>query len=430
MKLGINLDHPRGDKSSVHAYVDSEDLEKLEAHGFSYQPIEHPTRQARAEAWKEETKQKRSTGWAWDTHHNYETMVTLLQEVHRQYPNITRLFSIGKTRQGRDLWVMELSDKPGVNEPGEPEFKYVANMHGDEVVGREIVLRLIVEMCQTYYSPTESGETLWSRSNIRRLIDETDIFLMPSMNPDGYERNSRYNFNNQDLNRSFPDRITGVPGHLENEVSAVMNWIKTKNFVLSANYHGGEVVANYPWDGNQEHRSGLYSPSPDDELFKRLSLTYSLSHLNMYKNPYFTNGITNGADWYILYGGMQDWNYWAKGCFEITLEVSMTKFPRSSSLPDYWAENRQSMIAFMQLVHTGIKGFVRTTAGAPLAANITIQGIDHVVYTDPEFGDYYRLLAPRSAPYVIDVSVQGFSPQTFRFTLSEDHPLIVHDFTF
>ena len=69
-------------------------------------------------------------------YHNYTAMTAFLQGIAASYPQITRLFTIGTSVQGRNLWVLEISDNPGSNEPGEPEFKYVANMHGDEVVGR------------------------------------------------------------------------------------------------------------------------------------------------------------------------------------------------------------------------------------------------------------------------------------------------------
>ena len=74
----------------------------------------------------------------------------------------------------------------------------------------------------------------------------------------------------------------------------------------------------------------------------------------MKQNQFFTNGITNGAEvrlphssllprsgcisnnahqWYVLYGGMQDWNYVARGTFEVTVELSSTLirvvFPKS-----------------------------------------------------------------------------------------------------
>lgn len=67
--------------------------------------------------------------------HNYTTMVTWLKKYAEKYPNITDLYSAGKSVQGRELWVLVISDKPKEHEFLEPEFKYVGNMHGNEVRG-------------------------------------------------------------------------------------------------------------------------------------------------------------------------------------------------------------------------------------------------------------------------------------------------------
>lgn len=79
-----------------------------------------------------------------------------------------------------------------------------------------------------------------------------------------------------------------------------MNWSNSRNFVLSANFHGGALVANYAYDGTANH-ANVYSASPDDALFRYISLIYSQNHAKMFRSPYFTNGITNGGKHQINY---------------------------------------------------------------------------------------------------------------------------------
>jgi carboxypeptidase D len=65
-------------------------------------------------------------------------------------------------------------------------------------------------------------------------------------------KSQRENANDVDLNRNFPDQFRSSTSARQPETSAVMAWSASRHFVLSANFHGGDLVANYPYDGTPE----------------------------------------------------------------------------------------------------------------------------------------------------------------------------------
>ena len=297
-------------------------------------------------------------------HHDYEELTWFLKYYAKKYPDITNLYSIGYSVQNRKLWAMEISSNPGKHEPGRPEVKYVGNIHGNEATGRELLLLLIKNLCENYSKD----------EHVRDIVDTTAIHILPSMNPDGYEKAAvrgrknpiigRSNAKHVDLNRNFPDQFfpstTGPP---QPETKAVMEWMKSRPFVLSASFHSGALVALYPYDDSPSGQS-MYSATPDDDVFRRLAKTYSQSHPTMHlanpkwnctgeKEQHFIDGITNGANWYSLSGGMQDYNYVNSNCFEVTLELGCKRFPDASELKNYWDDNRAALMKFAKQVRLG-----------------------------------------------------------------------------
>ena len=92
----------------------------------------------------------------------------------------------------------------------------------------------------------------------------------------------------------------------------MIRWIMTYPFVCSANLHGGDLVANYPYDESRRPHSSQYTASPDDVTFRQLAETYALNHASMADpgretcdagSDTFKGGITNGARWYSVAGG-------------------------------------------------------------------------------------------------------------------------------
>lgn len=186
------------------------------------------------------------------TYHNFNEMTSLLKNISYQFPDLVKLYSIGKSTQGRQLWVAMVSKnaQEAGHELLRPHVKLIANMHGNEAVGRELLLQLLVYLVNSYPA----------NKQVKNLIDNTYIHLMPSMNPDGFEAakegqcsqgHGRGNANGFDLNRNFPDFF--APNHYnpddeQPETRAIRLWIDRVPFVLSANLHGGALVASYPFD--------------------------------------------------------------------------------------------------------------------------------------------------------------------------------------
>ncbi len=335
-----------------------------------------------------------------DEYHGNDAIAGFILELQDERPELFRVSSAGSSFEGRELWVLEISDNVQENED-EPEVVLISTMHGNEPVGTEMLLMFAQLVADEYDENT----------SLRQLVDETHITLMPMMNPDGNEAGQRYNAQGFDLNREFPDRLDdpyNVPEGHPKEVQVLMQFFQENSFSLGANMHTGALVANYPYDGNPEDQS-VYTACPDDAWYVDVCLTYSMLNPPMYNSTEFENGITNGADWYTINGGMQDWSYVMMGCPHITLELSDTFWPPENQLEQYWDENRDAIISFIEQAHRGIRGIVTdAVTGQPLQARIRVGENPIEVYTDGEVGDYHRLLLPGT--YDLIVEADGYLP--------------------
>jgi len=346
-------------------------------------------------------------------------------------PEIMRYYSIGKSVQGKTLLVVRLANQTALADSyspsssiespllaippnGKPKFKYIGNMHGDETVGRSILINLIEYLCYQYPKDEDA----------KYLVDNIDIHILPSMNPDGFYATmnghpKRENANGVDLNRDFPDPWKKTSAKPEPETQAIMDWTALTQFVLSANFHGGSVVVNYPWDGNPP--STAPQDPPDLLTFQYISKLYSLNQPKMKAGgncgDNFPDGITEGYKWYALYGGMQDFNYQERRVMEVTIELSCVKFPDASTLQAHWNDNKLSLLLYMKAVLTGVSGTVWIN-GLPIeGAEIRVDGIDYVIKTD-ENGDYWRILAP-GQNYVVRMYYDGEELSSKEVSLKE-----------
>ncbi|KAL6116596.1 cpm [Pungitius sinensis] len=377
-------------------------------------------------------------------YHDNREIKQYLVQISSSNQDITHLYSIGQSVRGQQLWALALGLSPRRHTVGIPEFKYVANMHGNEVLGRVLLLHLIDDLVRGY-----RGNETWSL----QLLKSTRIHFLPTMNPDGFDAadtdcvysRGRYNDNGVDLNRNFPDAFAGLRRtrqeevQLEKEVRAVIGWLRAESFVLSANLHGGALVASYPYDnsnGGSEMVGGA-SMAPDNDVFVHLAKVYSHNHATMHQgnvcsdSPPFPDGVTNGYQWYPLAGGMQDFNYVWSQCLELTLEVSCCKFPSVDQLPALWAENRKSLLAFIQQVHLGVKGRVFDGSGVPVQdAVVEVKGRRNMCpFKTDQHGEYYRLLLPGNYSFTVTYPGHEVLTETLSVPYGPDgYSAMKHDF--
>lgn len=397
-------------------------------------------------------------------HHSYKDMRQLMKMVNEECPTITRTYSLGKSSRGLKIYAMEISDNPGDHELGEPEFRYTAGIHGNEVLGRELLLLLMQYLCREYRD---------GNPRVRSLVHDTRIHLVPSLNPDGYEVAAQMGseFGNWalglwteegfDIYEDFPDlnsvlwgaeerkwvpyrvpnnnlpipeRYLSPDATVSTEVRAIIAWMEKNPFVLGANLNGGERLVSYPYDmtrtpsqeqllaaamaaaQGEEDEASEAQETPDHAIFRWLAISFASAHLTM-TEPYrggcqaqdYTSGmgIINGAKWNPRSGTINDFSYLHTNCLELSIYLGCDKFPHESELPREWENNKEALLTFMEQVHRGIKGVVTDEQGIPIAnATISVSGINHGVKT-ASGGDYWRILNP--GEYRVTAQAEGFT---------------------
>jgi len=344
----------------------------------------------------------------WDRYPTYGGYLRMMDSLASTWPDLCRLDTIGLSAEGRWLLAMRITDNPH-NQEDEPELFYTSTIHGDETAGYVLMLRLMDTLLSSYGND----------QRLSRLVSELDIYINPNANPDGTYADgnqsvagaTRNNANGVDLNRNFPDPEDGPHPDgrsWQPETLAMMNFAEEHRITLSANFHGGTEVANYPWDTWSR-------PHPDSTWFKHLSTVYAQSAQQNSPAGYFTSitssGIINGYDWYTISGGRQDYMTWFQQAREVTLEISDTKLPPGGALLDLWDYNHEAMLRYMEECLYGIRGIVTDSAGNPLQAMVVVEEHDtkrdsSMVYTDPAVGNYHRLIA--EGIYDLRFSAEGY----------------------
>ena len=248
----------------------------------------------------------------------FEELVTELDSMRMLFPHLASArISLGQTHEGRDIWMVKISDNPDLEE-GEPEALYTAIHHAREPQSMMTVVYFMWYLLENYGVD----------SQVTSLVDTRELYFVPMINPDGYvynettdpdggglwRKNRRDNQDGSfgvDPNRNYGylwglDDIGSSPNpssgtyrgpapFSEPENQAIRDFLESRSFGTAANFHSRGEEYLYPWT----HATATYTP--DDALFNTTSADMA-----------FENGYEYGTAADVLYpvnGSSDDWMY-------------------------------------------------------------------------------------------------------------------------
>lgn len=272
------------------------------------------------------------------TYHSYERMTAELGELAENAPDIVSMFSIGTTYEGRELWVIKLSDNPDIDEQDEPDVLYMGAHHGNEKTSYEVMIYFINYVVEKYYEHSNEGD------RVRYVVNNREMYIIPMVNPDGVNADERKNREPNympgpmhtpypncygvDLNRNY-DYMWGIfpyPANSANpysneyegeapfselETQAIRDFVGSHDFVLSLSYHTYSELILYPWGYTTQ-------PTEDDELFR--DIANSISSINGYE-------VMQASELYLTSGDSDDWLYHDHHVLSFTVELGKEHQP-------------------------------------------------------------------------------------------------------
>lgn len=399
----------RVDGNVVTAYANNEEFANFQKLGYNVTLQTPPSMLEEAEMWDGNNR----AAYDWDAYPTYEAYESMMFQFATDHPDKCEIITLGTLASNRKIMIAHINNGSG---EGKPKFLYTSTIHGDETTGWMLMLRLIDYILE---NPTEP--------ECANVLENIDLYIGPNTNPDGtyHGGNStvngatRYNINGVDMNRNYADPHGGPHpdgNAYQLETQWFMQFAEDNAFVMGANYHGGAEVMNYPWDNT-------YTLHADDAWYQLISHEYAdLCHTVSagYMTDY-NNGVTNGASWYMIGGGRQDYMNGYAQCRELTIECSNTKCPSGSQMPNFWNINKNSLFTFMNQCLYGIHGTVTDqNTKQPLEATITITGHDDeysIVESHLPAGDFHRPI--KAGTYTLTFTANGYYPHQETVTVAD-----------
>ena len=410
-KIAKTISVDRVDGNVVTAYANNKQFAEFQTMGYEITLQTPPSMLEEHVMWDGSNRAE----YDWDQYPTYTAYENMMYQFATDHPDMCEIIELGTLPSNRKILIAHINNGSGV---GKPKFLYTSTIHGDETTGWMLMLRWIDYLLENPSLP-----------ECANILNNVDLYVGPNTNPDGTYHGGnntvngaqRYNANGVDMNRNYADPHEGPHpdgNPYQQETEWMMQFAQDNNFVMAANYHGGAEVMNYPWDNT-------HTLHADDAWWQLVSLEYVAlcrQVSSSYMTDTYSNGITNGAAWYMIGGGRQDYMNGYAECREETIECSSTKCPNASQMPNFWNINKNSIFAYVNQVLYGIHGtVVDAESKAPIGgAKITLVGHDDqysVVSTQLPGGDFHRPI--KAGTYNVRITKNGYEPYETQVTVAD-----------
>lgn len=336
--LGLECDHGRYAPGRFLENVFSEDeIERIRRAGFSfevriddmvshYHAHRHDPAPGTVSGRSADCGKSAQTNWVTPSnytygsmggYHTWDQLKTVLDDMRTKFPGLVSAKApIGNsllTKEGRPIYWLRISDNPDQDEP-EPEVLYTALHHAREPNSLSQLLFYMWYLLENYDSDPE----------IKALVDNTEMYFIPCINPDGYVynqttepsgggqwRKNRGSNGGVDLNRNYGDHwgfddlgsspnasddtYRGPSAFSEAETQAVKLFCEAHEFKIALNAHTFSNLLIYPYGYNNQ-------PTPDHTTFVEISEL-------MVEQNLFLNGLASETVGYAANGDSDDWMY-------------------------------------------------------------------------------------------------------------------------
>ncbi len=264
-------------------------------------------------------------------YHNYAEQEAAITSLASEFPGLVHKFSLGKSLEGREIWAARINPHAeNATAPSAlPGIVFMGGHHAREHLSVEVPLKLIRYLAEGF----SKDET------IRSLLDKRDVYIIPSVNPDGSEfdiagsnyrswrKNRRENKTScagVDLNRNYgfrwgtggssknpcSDVFMGAEPFSEPETKAIKAFVESRlNLKILLSFHTFSELVLYPWGYTYDDISNPQDLATFQTMANRMASW---------------NGYTPQAssDLYITTGDTSDWAYGQLGIFSFTFELS------------------------------------------------------------------------------------------------------------